>query len=144
VTVSRRGLLATVALITFVVLIAIGAGLILQALRPRISQAQATAVALRQASQMDPGVHGFFVVSARYDPAPDRVVDNRGNVIYSETHSSCPVLIFQGPAWLCHADGVWIVYLRAPAQGGFANHEGYVMVRGDSGTVSSSSSNSTN
>jgi hypothetical protein len=141
---TGRRVLVGIGLIAFVGLVAVGGTLILQALNPRVSQSEATAVALRQASQMDSGVHGFVVVSAHYDAAPDRVVDGRGNVIYSETHSSCPVLIFQGPAWLCHAPGVWIVYLRAPAQGGFAHHEGYVMVRGDTGTVSSSSSSSTN
>jgi hypothetical protein len=141
---ARGGLLTTVGLVTFVVVIAIGGVLIVQAFNPRVSQAEAAAVAVRRVSQMDPGVHGFVVVSARYDPAPDQVYDDRGNLMYSETHSSCPVLIFQGPAWLCHAHGAWIVHLRAPAQGGYANHEGYVMVRGDSGTVSSSSSNSTN
>jgi hypothetical protein len=92
---TGRRVLVGIGLIAFVGLVAIGATLILPALNPRVSQSEATAVALRQASQMDPGVHGFVVVSAHYDAAPDRVVDGRGNVIYSETHSSCPVLIFR-------------------------------------------------
>jgi hypothetical protein len=139
---TRRHLLAAAGLITFVVLVAIGGLLILQALRPRVSQADATATALRQVQQMDPGVHGFVVVSARYDPAPDRVYDDLGNLIYSETRSSCQVWIVQGPAWLCHADGAWIVHLRAPSQGAFNNHEAYVIVNGHDGTVSSASSSS--
>jgi hypothetical protein len=91
---------------------------------------------------MDSSVHGFVVVSARYDAAPDRVYDDRGNVIYSESHSSCPVWLFQGPAWLCHADGVWIVQLHAPPQGEFKNHDAWVLVNGQNGSVSSASTNS--
>ena len=105
-------------------------------------QAAATALALLQVQQMDPNVRGFVAVSARYDAAPDRVYDDRGNVIFSESHSSCQIWLFQGPGWLCHADGAWIVHLHAPPQGGFNNHDAYVQVNGQNGTVSSASTNS--
>ncbi len=91
---------------------------------------------------MDPNVRGFVVVSVRYDAAPDRVYDDRGNVIFSESRSSCRVWLFQGPGWLCHADGSWIVHLHAPPQGGFNNHDAYVLVNGQNGTVPSASTNS--
>ena len=110
---ARGRLLAALGVITFIMLVVIGGVPILRALMPRLSQADATAIARRQVSQMDPGVHGFFVVSAHYDPAPDRVYDDRGNLIYSET-----------------------------PQTGFANHEGFVMVNGHDGSVSSASTNS--
>src|SRR2546421_101855 len=100
------------------------------------------AVASRRVRQMDPNVRDFAVLSARYDAAPDRVYDDRGNLIYSESHSSCRVLLFEGPAWLCHADGAWIVHLRAPAQSGFTNHDAWVLVNGQNGTVSSASTSS--
>jgi len=142
--ITRRDLLAAAAIIVLIALVAIGG---LQALRgnqPQVSKASASAVALRQLAQMNPAVHGFAVVSASYDPTPDRVYDNRGNLIYSESHSFCPIWIFRGPAWLCHAEGVWIVYLRAPAQGGFVNQNGHVLVNGRNGTVSGASTEATN
>ena len=125
-----------------IVVVAIGGFLVFQAVRPRVSQASATAVAIRQVQQMDPNVRDFAVLSAWYDAAPDRVYDDRGNLIYSESHSSCRVLLFEGPAWLCHADGAWIVHLRAPAQSGFTNHDAWVLVNGQNGTVSSASTSS--
>ena len=91
-----------------IALVAIGGLQVLRGNQPQVSQATASAVALRQVAQMNAAVHGFAVVSASYDPAPDRLYDDRGNLIYSESHSSCPIWIFHGPAWLCHADGVWI------------------------------------
>ena len=138
---TRRHLITALGLIAFVVVVGLGGLLVLQSLKPRVSQADATATALQQVRWMDPSVHGFVLVSARYNPAPDRVYDDLGNLIYSESHSSCRIWIVQGPAWLCHADGVWIVHLRAPAQGEFKNHEAWVLVNGNSGTVSSASTN---
>jgi len=142
--ITRRDLLAAAAIIVLTALVATGGFQVLRGNQPQVSQASASAVALRQVAQTNPAVHGFAVVSASYDPAPDRVYDDRGNLIYSESHSSCPIWIFQGPAWLCHADGIWIVYLRAPAQGGFVNQNGYVLVNGRNGTVSSASTEATN
>jgi hypothetical protein len=141
---TRRHLIAALGLIAFVGVVVTGGLLILQSFRPRVSEADASATALQQVRQMDPNTHGFVVVSARYNPAPDRVTDDHGNVIYSESHSSCQVWIIQGPAWLCHAAGAWIVHLRAPAQGEFSDHEAYVIVNGQTGIVSSASTNSTN
>src|SRR5439155_1741142 len=82
-----------VVLTALIVVVAIGGFLVFQAVRPRVSQASATAVAIRQVQQMDPNVRDFAVLSARYDAAPDRVYDDRGNLIYSESHSSCRVLL---------------------------------------------------
>ena len=141
---TRRELLAAAAIIGLIAVVAIGGLQVLRGNQPQVSQASASAVALRQLTQMNPAIHGFAVVSASYDPAPDRVYDNQGNVIYSESHSFCPIWIFQGPGWLCHADGVWIVYLRAPAQGGFVNQNGHVLVNGRNGTVSNASTEATN
>ena len=134
-----RHALAVAGLAALLVLVAIAGLAIFEAAEPRVSQAAATAVAMRQVQQMDPSVRGFAVVSARYDATPDRVYDDRGNVIYSGSHSSCQVWLFQGPGWLCRADGAWIVHLRAPAQGEFANHDAYVIVNGQNGTVSTAS-----
>lgn len=136
--------LAVGGLTTLVLLVAIGGLLVFQAVRPRVSQADATAAAMRQLRQMDPSVSGFVLVSARYNPAPDRVYDDLGNLIYSESRSACLVWRIQLPAWVCHADAAWVLHLRAPAQGGFRNHDAYVIVNAQSGTVSSSSSASTN
>jgi hypothetical protein len=94
--------------------------------KPQVSQANASAVALRQLAQMNPAVHEFVVVSALYDRAPDRIYDARGNLM------------------LCHADGVWIVRLHAPGQGGLINQNGYVLVNGRNGSVSSASTEATN
>jgi len=139
---TSRIALAVAALTAVIVLVAFGGFLVFQAGRPRVSQAAATALALLQVQQMDPNVRGFVAVSARYDAAPDRVYDDRGNVIFSESHSSCQIWLFQGPGWLCHADGAWIVHLHAPPQGGFNNHDAYIQVNGQNGTVSSASTNS--
>jgi hypothetical protein len=136
--------LTVAGLTTLVVFVAIGGLLVFQAVRPRVSQADATAVAMRQLRQMDPSVSGFVLVSARYNPAPDRVYDDLGNLIYSESRSACLVWRVQLPGWVCHADAAWVLHLRAPAQGGFRNHEAYVIVNAQNGTVSSSSSASTN
>jgi hypothetical protein len=141
---TGRRPLAVAGLTILVLLLAIGGLLVFQAVRPRVSQADATAVAVRQLGQMDPGVRGFVLVSARYNPAPDRVYDDLGNLMYSESRSACLVWRVQLPGWVCHADAAWVLHLRAPAQGGFRNHDAYVIVNAQNGTVSSSSSASTN
>jgi hypothetical protein len=141
VSLTRRDVLTFAGIISLVVLVAIAGLVVLQPAKPRVSQAAATAVALQWVAQMDPTVHGFAVVSARYEATPDRIYDDRGNMIYSVSHTSCPIWRFQGPGWLCHSDGVWVVHLRAPAQGEFANHEGWVFVNGQNGTVSGASTN---
>jgi hypothetical protein len=140
---SRR-IVVTVGIATLLALVAIGGVLVAQALGPHISEKDATTAALRQLQQMDPSVTGYSLVSARYDPAPDRIYDDRGTVIGSESHSSCPVLMFQGPGWLCHAAAAWILHLRAPAQGGYSSNDAYVVVNASSGSISSASLNRTN
>lgn len=116
-----------------------GASLVIRAVSPHVSQRDATTIAIRQLQQMNPAVSGYVLVSARYDPAPDKVYDDKGNLIASETRSSCRVLYLSLPPWFCHADGAWIIHLRAPAQGGFANNDAYVVVNGTTGSVSSAS-----
>jgi hypothetical protein len=125
-------------------LIAIGGVLAVQALGPHISRDAAVAAAVRQLQQMNPKVTGYSLVSARYDPAPDKVYDDRGNLIASESRSSCLIFIFQAPGWLCHAKPAWILHLRAPAQGEFSSNDAYVVVDANSGGVGSASLMSTN
>ena len=54
--------------------------LVVQAIRPHVSVDQATTAAISQVQQMNTGSSGYTVVSARYDPAPDKVYDDRGNL----------------------------------------------------------------
>jgi hypothetical protein len=140
----RRVVVATAGVAILLVMLVIGVTLVARALGPHISEKDATIAALRQLQQMNSSVTGYSFVSARYDPAPDRIYDDRGNLIGSESHSSCPVLIFQGPGWLCHADAAWILHLRAPAQGGFSSNDAYIVVNASNGSVSSASLMSTN
>jgi hypothetical protein len=141
---SRRSI-ATVAGVAIVIVGLVVAGvLVARSLGPHISESQATLAAVRQLQQMNSSVTGYTLVSARYDPAPDTIYDDHGNVIGSESHSSCPIFIFQGPGFLCHAHAAWILHLRAPAQGGWSSNEAYVVVDANSGQVGSASLNRTN
>src|ERR1700682_3319109 len=143
-TMRSRRILVTAGVATLLALSALGGILVSRALGPHISEKDATTAALRQLQQMNPKVTGYTLVSARYDPAPDKIYDDRGNLIGSESHSSCRVFTFQGPGWLCHADAAWILHLRAPAQGGFSSNDAYVVVNASNGSVSSASLMSTN
>jgi hypothetical protein len=129
---------------TLLALIAVGGILVSRALGPHISERDATTAALRQLQQMNPKLSGYTLASARYDPAPDKVYDDRGNLIASESRSSCLIFIFQAPGWLCHAKPAWILHLRAPAQGEFSSNDAYVVVDANSGSVGSASLMSTN
>jgi hypothetical protein len=140
---SRRTLVAA-AVATLLALVVVGGILVAQALRPHISEKDATAAAVRQLQQMNPRVTGYRLVSARYDPAPDKIYDDRGNLIGSESRSACLIAGLHGPAWLCHADAAWILHLRAPAQGEFSSNEAYVVVNATTGSVGSASHMSTN
>jgi hypothetical protein len=141
---SRRSI-ATVAGVAIVIVGLVVAGaLVARALGPRISERDATVIALRWAQGMNSNVTGYSVVSARYDPTPDRIYDDRGNLIYSESRSSCPILTFQGPGWLCPAKPAWILHLHAPAQGGFSLNDAYVVVNASDGSVVSASTQSIN
>jgi hypothetical protein len=141
---TRRRILIAASVTILAVLIAIGGILIARALGPHISERDATVIAIQWAQGMNSSVTGYSVVSARYDPAPDRIYDDRGNLIVSESHSSCPILMFQGPGWLCPAKPAWIVHLHAPAQGGFSLNDAYVVVNASDGSVSSASTQSVN
>jgi hypothetical protein len=141
---TSRRILVTAGAALMLALVAIGGLLVVQALGPHISEQAAAAAAVKKLQEMNPGVTGYTLVSARYDPAPDRVYDDRGNLISSESHSSCPIFIVEAPGWLCHAHAAWIVHLRAPAQGGFSSNEAYVVVDASSGSVGSASLDRTN
>ena len=140
---SRR-ILVTASVATLLALIVVGGILISRALGPRISEKDATTAALRQLQQMNPKVTGYTLVSAQYDPAPDKIYDDRGNLIGSESRSACPIAGLNLPGWLCHADPAWILHLRAPAQGEFSSNEAYVVVNATTGSVGSASLNSSN
>jgi hypothetical protein len=141
---TTRRILIAAGVTILVVLIAVGGILIARALGPRISEKDATVIALQWAQGMNSNVIGYSVVSARYDPAPDRIYDDGGNLIGSESHSSCPIFTFQGPGWLCPAKPAWILHLHAPAQGGFSLNDAYVVVNASNGSVSSASTQSIN
>jgi hypothetical protein len=139
-----RRILISAAAALLLALVVIAGILVTRALGPHISEKDATLAAVRQLQQMKPSVTGFVLVSARYDPAPDKVYDDRGNLIGSESHSSCPIFIFQAPGFLCHAHAAWILHLRAPPQGGYSSNDAYVVVDASSGSVGSASLSSTN
>jgi Kef-type K+ transport system membrane component KefB len=139
-----RRILVAAGIAILMVGIVIAGVLAARALGPRISEKDATVIALHWAQGMNSSVTGYSVVSARYDPAPDRIYDDRGNLIVSESRSSCPILMFQGPGWLCPAKPAWILHLRAPAQGGFSLNDAYVVVNASDGSVSSASTQSIN
>jgi hypothetical protein len=141
---TTRRILIAAGVTILVVLIAVGGILIARALGPRISEKDATVIALQWAQGMNSNVTGYSVVSARYDPAPDRIYDDGGNLIGSESHSSCPIFTFQGPGWLCPAKPAWILHLHAPAQAGFSLNVAYVVVNASDGSVSSASTQSIN
>ena len=136
---TLRGSLIAAGALVVVALIAIGGLLIGQASRPHISVEKATEAAISQIQQMNTGSSGYTLVSARYDPAPDRVYDDRGNLIYSESRSACLVGGLRLPSFLCHAAAAWILHLRAPAQGGYRSYDAWVMVDATTGRVSSAS-----
>ena len=109
------------------------------AIRPHISLNEATAAATRQVQQMNTKSSGYTLVSARYDPSPDKIYDDRGNLIQSEFRSACLVAGIQAPSFLCHADAAWILHLHAPAQAGYSSYDAYVVVNATTGSVSSAS-----
>jgi hypothetical protein len=121
------------------VLIGISGLLVVQAVRPHVSVEEATAAAISRVQQMNTGAAGFTLVSARYDPAPDKIYDDRGNLTYSETRSACLIGGIRAPSFLCHAEAAWILHLHAPAQGGYRFYDAYVVVNATTGTVRSAS-----
>lgn len=140
---SRR-ILVTAGVATLLAVIGVGGIAVSRALGPHISEKDATTGALRQLQQMNPKVTGYALVSARYDPAPDKIYDDRGNLIGSESRSACVIVGLNLPGWLCHADPAWILHLRAPAQGGYRSNDAYIVVNATTGRVSSASLASSN
>jgi hypothetical protein len=139
-----RSILIPAGAVLLLALVIIAGILVSRAIGPHISEKDATLAAIRQLQLMNPSVSGYMLVSGHYDPAPDRVYDDHGNLIGSESHSSCPIFIFQAPGFLCHAHAAWILHLRAPAQGGYSSNEAYVVVDANSGSVGSASLQQTN
>ena len=136
---TLRGSLSAAGVLVVAVLIAIGAWLIVQVIRPHVSVEEATAAAIGQIQQMNTGSSGYALVSARYDPAPDRVYDDRGNLTYSESRSTCVIGGLRLPSFLCHAAAAWILHLRAPAQSGYGSYDAWVVVDATTGRVRSAS-----
>lgn len=138
---SRRQLLVGLVVLLLVPLIAAGGLLVVEALNPRVSMAQAAAAAVTQLRQMNPSVGGWDLVASRYDLMPDKVFDDNGNLISSESRSSCILLgVVHGPSWACHAEPAWILHFRAPAPNG-VSIDAYVVVNANSGKVGSASVN---
>lgn len=132
----RRGAIAG----AIVLIAALVAGLLLiQALRPHVSKQTATSIALGQLRQMNSSVTGYGLVSSRYDLSSDRIYDDNGNLIYSQSRSDCRLLRLQVPTQLCAVDPVWVLHLHAPAQGIWVSYDAYVVVNASSGNVSSAS-----
>ena len=134
-----RSSLVAAGLVVLLALIGVGGLLIVQAMRPHISEEAATTAAISRIQQMNTGASGFIVVSARYDPAPDKVYDDRGNLIHSESRSACLIGGIQLPSFACHAEAAWILHLVAPAQGGHSAYDAYVVVSATTGRASSAS-----
>ena len=134
-----RGSLVVAGVVVLVVLTGIGGLLVMQAVRPHISVEEATAAAISRIQQMNTGASGFALVSARYDPSPDRIYDDQGRLIYSHSGWPCSIGGIRAPSFLCHPEPAWILHLRAPAQGGYSVYEAYVTVNATTGRVSSAS-----
>jgi len=135
---ARRSLV-TAGAIALLALTGVGVLLAAQAISPHISLSEATAAATRQVQQMNSVATGYTLVSGRYDPSPDKIYDDRGNLIHSESRSACLVAGIQVPSFLCHADAAWILHLQAPAQAGHGPYDAYVVVNATTGSVSSAS-----
>jgi hypothetical protein len=116
-------------------LVVLGGILVSGALGPRISEKDATTAALIQLQQMNPKLTGYTLVSARYDPAPDKIYDDRGHLVGSSSRSACMIVGLNLPGWVCHAGPAWILHLRAPAQGEFISNDAYVGVNANIGSV---------
>ena len=134
---SARVLVAAGLVATVILLVAVGIR-VLDALRPPISEGQARAAAQAQLSSMS-GAKGFQLVSARTMPSGDRVTDDAGNVIGTQSRNSCPIFGFPGPDWICPSGPVWVLHFSAPAQNGFLRWDAYVVVDARTGKVSSAS-----
>jgi hypothetical protein len=136
---SPRRVVVAAALGLALILAVVISLLIVQTLRPRVSQEAATAIALSQLQQENSSVTGYVLVRARYDSSPGKIYDDNGNLIESQSRAACWVLGLQLPSQLCTADAVWILHFHAPAQGSWANYDAYVVVNASNGTVSSAS-----
>ena len=134
----RRSLVGA-GVVILLALIGVGGFLIAHALRPHISAEEATAAAINRVQQMNTGASEFTLVSARYEPAPDKVYDDHGSLIYSESRSACLVGGIRVPSFLCPAEAAWILHLVAPGQGGHSANDAYVVVNATTGSVSSAS-----
>ncbi len=120
---------AVLSLLAFVGLAAVNA------LRPRISEAQAVEAAVRKMAQVNPQVKGYAAVYAHYEAAPWQVYDQQGRLRFSQSKSHCLLWVIQLPGWACPPGAVWAIELRAPSQGAFREYEAFLLVDAKTGEV---------
>lgn len=123
--------------VAFALLVIVVGEIYIRSLNPAISQSDATSAAIAHL-QGQVGNSAWSLIAAHYDAAPDKIYDERGNLIGSESRSSCRVFVFSAPAMFCHAHAAWIVHLRAAGPSGSAR-DAYVVVNASTGDVTSSS-----
>jgi hypothetical protein len=133
--VADRRLLILLALAAAVIL-AIGA-LYSRSLVPHTSASAAGSTAIAHLQQQVGG-SGWVVLTTRYQASPNRIYDDYGNLIGSESGVSCFVLSVPAPDFVCPSRAVWIVHLSANRGRGHAA-DAYVVVSDANGRVSSSS-----
>lgn len=131
---ADRRLLILLALAAAVTL-AIGA-LYIRSLTPHMSASEAGATAIAHLQQQVGG-SGWVVLTTRFQASPNRIYDDYGNLIGSESGLSCFVLSVPAPDFVCPSRAVWIVHLNATRGPGHAA-DAYVVVSDASGRVSSS------
>jgi hypothetical protein len=138
----RRGRLAIAVVVAALILLAfLGAQFYMTRLRgPAVSEDQATRVASVKLKQQV-GIGGWTLINGRYDPAPDKIYDDNGHLIGSESRSSCRMMIVPLPTTFCHAHAAWILHLQTVTADSY--WDAYVVVNADTGQVSSSSAATT-
>jgi hypothetical protein len=93
--------------------------LVIQAIAPQRSEAEARAAALRKLAELRPDVSGLAVVGAYHDPAVLTVVDSQGNPAFST-------------GWPMNA---WVFWMTAPPQAGFLHVDALAIVDAITGKV---------
>ena len=108
-----------------------------RSLAPHMSPSQASSIAAAHLQQQVGG-SGWVVLSTRYQASPNRIYDDHGNLIGTESGASCFVFGAPLPDFACPSRAVWIVHLSTPGGPGQAR-DAYVVVYDSTGHVSSSS-----
>lgn len=135
--ITGRTLAVVITVAAFLVLVLAAAQLYILHLPPVVSKDQATAIAIAH-MQQQLGVREWSLVRARYDPAPDKIYDDSGQLIGSESRSNCRVFIAPLPPSFCHANAAWIFHLQAAAGTG-SYSDAYVVINATTGQVTASS-----